>query len=344
MKQIGKTLKILMAATAAASCLMTTTVVADTTLILSSWLPPRHMLVTDAIKPWAKQVSRVTEGRVKVRVLAKPMGAPPAHFDIAAEGIADITYGLHSFTTDDRFLGSRIGQFSFLANDAVSGSKAFWQVYKEQLNADKEHEGVKVLGLFLHGPGLLNNGVRKIEKTTDMDGLKIRTPGGYIANMMSDLGATTLFMSSTEVFEKLSRGVIDGVTLPFDGVAAFKLTDYIKHTLSVPGGFYNTSWFLVMNEKKWNAISKADQAAIEAISGAAFAELAGAAWDKSDSRSRKVVEKAGIEIHDASTEIVAAIKGIAAKHEAEWVEAVSATGADGAAALVDFRAKTGVEY
>ena len=56
----------------------------------------------------------------QVRVLAKPLGAPPAHYDMAKEGVADITYGLHSFTKDDRFLRSRIGQFSFLGDDAVA--------------------------------------------------------------------------------------------------------------------------------------------------------------------------------------------------------------------------------
>lgn len=344
MKRAKTTFAMLLASAVTAVTISASAAIADTTLVLSSWLPPRHPLVTDAIKPWARQVSDVTEGRVTVRVLAKPMGAPPAHFDMAAEGIADITYGLHSFTTDDRFLGSRIGQFSFIANDAVSGSKAFWDVYTEQLGAAEEHEGVKVLGLFLHGPGMLNNGVQKIEAPEDLVGLKIRTPGGYIADLMNDLGATTLFMSSPEVFEKLSRGVIDGVTFPFDGVAAFKLTDYLTHTMSVPGGFYNTSWFLVMNEGKWNEISPEDQAAIEAISGPAFAELAGAAWDGSDERSREVIEDAGIEIHEASPEIVEAIKTAAAKYEAAWAEAVAAHGHDGTAALADFRARTGVEY
>lgn len=333
-----------MAALSAAASLMMTPAFAETKLVLSSWLPPRHPLVTDAIKPWAREIADVTEGRVTVRVLAKPMGAPPAHFDIAAEGIADITYGLHSFTTDDRFQRSSLGQFSFLADDAVSGSKAYWDVYTEQLGADEEHEGVKVLGLFVHGPGLLNNSKQKIEKPEDLVGRKIRTPGGYIGDLMSELGATTLFMSSGEVFEKLSRGVIDGVTFPFDGVAAFKLTDYIKYSMSVPGGFYNTTWFLVINEDKWNEISAEDRAAIEAISGPAFAERAGAAWDASDERSRTIVEEAGIEIYEASPELLSEIKRIATDLEAKWVTEVSETGHDGAAALADFRKRTGVEY
>jgi len=182
---------------------LATPAAAQTELVLSSWLPPRHPIVVNAIKPWAKQVEDATDGRVEVRVLAKPLGAPPAHYDMAKDGVADITYGLHSFTKDDRFQRSRIGQFSFIGDDAVAGSKAFWKVYSGPLEAQKEHKGTKLLGLFVHGPGILHNNVRKIGTPADVQGLKIRTPGGYIADLMGSLGATTVFTSSPEVYEKL---------------------------------------------------------------------------------------------------------------------------------------------
>lgn len=317
---------------------------ADTTLAMSSWLPPRHPIVVDAMRPWAEEVAEVTEGRVTVRILARPLGAPPAHYDMAADGIADITYGLHSFTTDDRFERSRIGQFSFLGDDAVSGSTAFWYVYSGMLDAQAEHEGVKLLGLFVHGPGVLHNNVRHIETQADIAGLKIRVPGGYISDLMSDLGAETLFMSSGEVFEKLSRGVIDGVTFTYEAVTAFNLTEDLQHTMRVPGGLYNTTWFLVMNEGAWEGISEEDQAAIEAISGEAFAERVGTAWNNADERALVAMEEAGIAITDAPDELLEAIKAMASIREATWAEAIAEDGFDGEAALAELRAQTGVDF
>lgn len=315
---------------------------ADVQLGLSSWLPPRHPIVVNAIKPWAEQVEEVTEGRVTVRVLGKPLGSPPAHFDMARDGVADITYGLHSFTQDDRFAGSQLGQFSFLGDDAVSTSKAFWTVYTEDLNAREEHAGTHLLGLFTHGPGLLHNNVRKIEAPADLEGLKIRVPGGYVAALMEDLGATPLFMSSPEVYEKLSRGVIDGVAFTYEALTAFKLTDDIKYSMTVPGGLYNTSWFLVMDEDKWNEISPEDQAAIDKISGLAFAELVGKAWNDADAAAEKKINEAGIELYPASDEVFEAVKAAASTHEAAWAESLP-EGEDGMAALERFRDMTGVE-
>ncbi len=336
--------KLMAGALLGASLLTSTAAFAETTLALSSWLPPRHPIVANAIKPWAEQIEEVTEGRVTVRVLAKPLGAPPAHYDMAADGVADITYGLHSFTKDDRFERSRIGQFSFIGDDAVSGSKAFWDVYTGQLDAQAEHEGVKLLGLFVHGPGVLHNNVRKIESTDDLSGLKIRVPGGYIADLMSDLGAETLFMSSGEVYEKLSRGVIDGVTFTYEALTAFKLTDDLKYTMKVPGGLYNTTWFLVMHEAAWDGISEEDRAAIEAISGAAFAERIGQAWNDADAAALEKIAAAGIEISEAPDALLTTIKDAAAVHEKTWSDAIAEDGFDGAAALAAMRDTSGVSF
>ncbi|SFO75868.1 TRAP-type C4-dicarboxylate transport system, substrate-binding protein [Cohaesibacter marisflavi] len=310
---------------------------AETKLVLSSWLPPRHPLVMGAIKPWAKQVDKVTEGRVTVRVLTKPLGAPPAHFDMAKDGVADITYGLHSFTKDDRFLRSRIGQFSFLGKSATEISKNFWTIYGGQLEAAKEHEGTKLLGLFTHGPGVLLSKDYHFDSPDRFQGFKLRTPGGYPADLMSGVGATTLFMSSGEVYEKLTRGVIDGICMAMDSVRAFKLDKHITDVMTVPGGLYNTSWFLVMNQAKWDGISDEDKTAIMSISGEAFSELAGKAWDEADAKGLASTKKAGITVYAADEAVLGKILDVSAGVEKLWIEAVEAQGYDAAAALASMQ-------
>jgi len=336
------------AASIAVASLMTalaaTTAHAQTELVLSSWLPPRHPIVVNAIEPWAEQVEEATGGEVTIRVLATPLGAPPAHYDLARDGVAVITYGLHSFTQDERFVRSRIGQFSFLGDDAVATSKAFWHIYTGPLDAQAEHEGTKLLGLFMHGPGVFHNNVRRVEAPADFAGLKIRTPGGYIADLMGELGATTLFMSSGEVYEKLSRGVIDGVTFTYEALTAFNLTDHLAWSMRTPGGIYNTTWFLVVNDDAWAGLPAAARDAIEGVSGEAFAELVGTAWNDADAKAIEEIEAAGITIYDAPPPVLEAIETAADALEAQWVEQVAADGYDGAAALAAFRERTGVVY
>ena len=314
---------------------------ADKELVMSSWLPPQHPVVVGVMQPWAQAVADATEGRVTVRMLAKPLGPPPAHYDLAADGVADVTYGLHSFTRDDRFLRSRLGQFSFLGDTAEATSVAYWNVYAGDLNAQQEHQGTKLLGLFVHGPGMFHNNQRRISSVADFEGLKIRTPGGYIANLAQDLGITTQFMGPGQVFEKLSTGVIDGVTFPIEALQAFKLTDHLTHSMRVPGGMYNTSWFLVINEDRWSDIAAADRAAIEAVSGEALATMAGKVWDAADRSGAEWTAKTDVVVYDAPAGVVSALRELAASHEQEWAKAVAATGYDGTAALAAMRAATG---
>lgn len=314
-----------------------TSIAAAEELVMSSWLPPQHPVVTGIMKPWADAVAKATEGRVTVRILPKPLGPPPAHFDLAVDGIADLTYGLHSFTNDDRFLRSRIGQFSFLGDTAEKTSIAYWNVYANDLKAQDEHKGTKLLGLFVHGPGMFHNNQRKINSIDDFKGLKIRTPGGYIADLAGDLGITTQFMGPGQVFEKLSTGVIDGVTFPMEALQAFKLTDHITHSMKLPGGMYNTSWFFVMNEDKWSGLSEADQNAINAVSGAAFAAKAGQVWDAADIAGAEYVAGTNVEVYDAPAAVISSMKEMAMKYEQDWISAVDGAGLDGAAALKALR-------
>lgn len=325
---------------AMAALLLSATPMMAEELVMSSWLPPKHPIVVNAFEPWAEEVERVTEGRVTVRIMGKALGSPPAHFDMARDGIADITYGLHSFTEDDRFDRARLGQFSFLGDDAIENSKAYWAIYGGSLNAADEHEGTHLLGLFMHGPGLLHNNLRKIETPADMAGMKLRVPGGYVGDLVSVLGATPLFMSSTEVYEKLSRGVIDGVAFTYEAMTAFNLTDHVKYSMTVPGGIYNTTWFFVINEDKWNSLSEADRAAIDAISGEAFAERVGAAWSDADTAAKAEVGDR-VDFYEATPEVVAALKDAATQQEQAWAERLGAD-YDGIAALAEFRKMTGV--
>lgn len=316
---------------------------AATTLTLSSWLPPKHPIVVNAFEPWADDVAKATDGRVKVRILPKPLGGAPAHFDMAKDGIADITYGLHSFTPGDRFLLSRLAEFSFIGDDAAQLSVAYWNAYDKRLSKAKEHAGVHTLGVFAHGPGAIHNRVRPIRTAADLQGLKFRVPGGHASDLMGRLGVTPLLAPSPEVYEMLANKVIDGVTFTLEAITAFKLLEHLKHTTTVPGGVYNTSWFFVMNEGKWNALSDADKAAIAKLSGEAFARRVGKAWIDADAAALEKMKASGMEVIQAEPAFVKDLTRHTAELEAAWAKLAEARGVDGVAALAELRDATGVK-
>ena len=71
---------------------------AEIVLTLNNWLPPTHPQVADLFVPWAADIERVTEGRVKVQILPAPLGPPSASFDLAKNGVTDIGFAVMGYT------------------------------------------------------------------------------------------------------------------------------------------------------------------------------------------------------------------------------------------------------
>ena len=265
---------------------------AETTLRMASWLPPQHPWVLDIMVPWIEKVKIATEGRVRIELLSAPIGPPPAHFNFAVKGIADITYGVHNYTTG-RFSSTQIAELPFLSNSSEVLSVAWQRIYERELLHLDEHKGTHLLGVFTHGPGQLWFN-KKYESLDNIKGLKVRIGGGIAQSSSKALGLVPLQAPVTKAYELLSGGVADGIQLPSESISFFKLDRIIKQGFIFDGGLYNVSMFLVMNKKKWDKLSQDDQKAINSVSGEALAKMAGKAWDKADDKGIDASLKNGI--------------------------------------------------
>ena len=70
---------------------------AQTVLRFAQLVPPTHPYHTGILVPWIAEVERATQGRVKIEITTAPMGPMGRNFDLAEQGIADITGGNHAF-------------------------------------------------------------------------------------------------------------------------------------------------------------------------------------------------------------------------------------------------------
>lgn len=309
---------------------------AETKLTLSSWLPPTHPVVKNMIVPWTEKVKEVTNGRVTVNILAKGLGHPKVHYDIARDGLADITYSVHGYTPG-RFVMTKAVEFPFGGDSAEALSVAYWRVHQKYLSKAKEHKDTQLLSVFTHGPGLIHNSKKTVDAVADLDGMKMRVGGGVVNDVASSLNAVPLLKPASKSYELLSHGVADGTLLPMESVMGFKIQDLVKHTTVVPGGLYNISFFLVMNRDRFRDLSDADRQAIMSVSGEAFAKMAGQAWDNADAAALKAMKANGNEVTVASDAFIETVKKRTATLEGEWIKAAKKRGVDGAAALAELR-------
>lgn len=61
-------------------------------LRFSSWVPPAHGM-HDAVKAWSESIAKDSGGTIKVTLYpSEQLGKANDHYDMARDGIADITY------------------------------------------------------------------------------------------------------------------------------------------------------------------------------------------------------------------------------------------------------------
>lgn len=311
---------------------------AQTAFTTSSWVPPTHTLTT-AQGAWCSLLEKESAGRMKCNALPKAVTAAPGTFDAVRDGLVDISFTVDGYTPG-RFINTQVAEFPFLGDSAVPTSVAYQRIYSKYFAPLGEHRGVKVLGVFTHGPGIIFNSKKPVLTAEDAASLKFRIGGGNINELSKLMGWNTTLKAAPESFELLSTGVMDGTFFPDESVASFKLS-MIKHATTFPGGLYNTSFVFMMNPAKYNALSAQDKAVVDKISGETAARIFGEGWDKMDAASRDGAQKAqGVQRVQASPALIDAVKAKQQQLEDKWAAAAEAKGLKNAkGVLAEFRAE-----
>lgn len=332
MKRISLSLIATAAATLAAQA------GAQTVLTVSSWLPPTHTL-SMAQKEWCDLLEKNTTGKMKCNILPRGVSPAPGTLDAVKNGLADVSYTVHGYTPG-RFVYTQMAEFPFLGNTSEPISVAFNKVATKYPQFAAEHQGVKVLTYFTHGPGIVFNTKKPIAKVDDLGGLKFRVGGGMVNEISKALSMNVTLKPAPDSYELLSGGVMDGTLFPAESTESFKIDKIIKHATTFPGGLYNTSFIFLMNQARYDKLSADEKKAVDAISGETAARMFGRGWDKVDRRSMALMQANNVQIVKADAAFVADVKAKTAPLEAKWVKDAEAKGLkDAAKVLAEFRAE-----
>jgi len=310
---------------------------AQTTLTMSSWVSPQHHLTAVVLQGWANEVEKATSGRVKLQMLPKHPSAPPGTFDAVRDGLVDVSYVTASYTPARHIL-PLMAELPGAGDTALVNSVAYSRIYWKYFDKVGEYKGVKLLGVFTHGPGQMFT-KRPIASINDVQGLKIRTGGGVAEAVAKALGASAFVKPAPESYELLKGGVADGVFFPMESIISFKLDTVLEQATLFPGGMYSSAFGFFMNEDKWSKLPKPDQAAIEKLSGEYLARLAGQSWDEADRKGLEALKKSGVKIVNADAAFVAEVQKRSAPIIDDWIKKAGAKGVDAARILAEFRAE-----
>ncbi len=293
-------------------------------LKLAHWVPPSHPL-HKAMEDWGASLSKATNGSITFKVYpAQQLGKAFDHYDMARDGIADVTY-VNPGYQPGRFPIIAAGELPFLFKNAKGGSQALDEWYRKY--AATEMKDVKYCLGFIHDPGTFHSKTKKIMVPGDIKGLKIRPAQATFASFVTELGGTNVQGGAPDVRDFLEKGVVDAVGFPWGSLVLFGADKVTKYHMDVP--LYATTFAWVINKDKYASMSDGQKKAVDAHCTIEWAEKVGGPWGEFEFGGHdKLKALPDHEVYSISADQLAEWRKAAAPLETKWADAVKKTGAD----------------
>ena len=303
------------------------------TMKVSLWVPPAHPLVP-ATQAWAADIEKASNGTIKMTVFpSEQLGKAFDHYDMARDGIADITY-VNPGYQPGRFPIVAAGQLPFVFNDGKKGTLALNEWYQKY--AKTEMKDTKLCFAFIHDPGSLH-GKKKIVLPEDLKGVKGRPAQSTIGEMVKLFGGTNVQASAPESRDAIERGVADEITFPWGSVFLFGIDKVVKYHIDVP--LYSTVFTYNINLAKYNSLSDGQKKIIDDHCTPEWASKVTDPWVDFEANGRvKMKALAGHEVYPLTPEQLATWKKETEPLRASWSDAVKKAGGDAAAVDADLKA------
>lgn len=257
---------------------------AATTLRLSHFWPEVSTINKQVFAQWAKAVEEDSNGELRVQLFpSQTLSQADETYNATVNGIADIGITAQGYT-NGRFPLSQIVELPGVAESAPQGACVLQTLY-DQGQIDQEYDDSHVLFMFTTGPGYLHTKDTNIEKPSDLEGLRMRRPTAVAGDILANMGAQPVGMPAPDIYTSLQRGVIDGLSIPWEGVKSFQLGEQLNYHTQVP--FYTLIFVATMNKNTYESLSPEQKKAIDDNSGMKWAENAGQVFAAEDEAGRK---------------------------------------------------------
>ena len=244
------------------------------TLSFAHMFPSSHYQATEVYAMWVKEVEAASKGYLKINLFpVNTLLKSREMYDGVVGGTADIGSSSNGYTRG-RFPVMEGFELPGIYFGSAAGTVAgAWEGYKKF--QPKEYMDTKLMWLYSAGPGSLYT-KKKVPNLAALKGMRIRATGNT-AKSIKALGAVPVAMPMPDVYEALSKGVVEGQIAPPEVLKGWKQAEVTNFITTMPP-VYNSIMWTAMNLKKWNSLPKDVQMAIEKINDS-FSVRAGKIWD-----------------------------------------------------------------
>jgi len=218
---------------------------------------PSHQLVEN----WAKKIATDSNGRLTIRIFpVNTLLAAPEIYDGVAKGAADIGFSFR-YKPEGNTIGVTI-PFILGAPDTYVAGRVYddlWKRFPKQMAEDWKEVKILWLAPSMFQAIQTKKPVRRLE---DIKGMQIRVPSKEMGDLMKDLGATPVYMSTADFVIGIEKGTVDGAVIQPGAVEDNKLGGKIKFVLELSLGV-PMPVMAIMNKDSFNKLPPDLQSVIE---------------------------------------------------------------------------------
>ncbi|WP_350560827.1 TRAP transporter substrate-binding protein [Psychrobacter sp. CAL346-MNA-CIBAN-0220] len=266
----------------------------ETTVLRFSHFYPATADVNQQIfEPWAKKIEADSNGRLKVEVYpSATLSTEDTAYESTVKGMIDIGSQVQGYTSG-RFPLTQIAELPGLSNSSTQTGCMLQTLY-ENGTISSEYEDSHLLFMFATGPGTLHTTDKLIRTPEDMEGMRIRRPSAVAGDIIESMGASPVGLPANDIYTSLQRGVVDGLSFPWEAITTFKLDELTKYHTNIP--FYSSALMMTMNKDKYESLPDDLKKVIDDNSGMALTKKVGKMWDKTDLLGLQAARDRGDEI------------------------------------------------
>jgi TRAP-type C4-dicarboxylate transport system substrate-binding protein len=236
-----------------------------------------------------KDLEARSGGQLKITYFpAGTLLTAPKMYDGVAEGIADIglsnigyTFGRFRMT---EVLDLPVGfPNAWVANHVAND---FFKQFKP-----KEWDKIHMLSMHTSPVNVVLSATKPVNKMEDLKGMTLRGLG-FIAEVVTALGATPRPIPTPEAYEAMQKKVIDGLMIPMETMRAFRYAEVAKYVTECWGIGQVYTFYLVMNKDTWNKLPANIQ---KIFNEYPFEEKFAAMWNEIDIDGKNYGKEKGLQ-------------------------------------------------
>jgi TRAP-type C4-dicarboxylate transport system substrate-binding protein len=301
--------------------------------------PVGHYMAKALVQVWMDAVKAKLGDQVDLQYFpASQLGKGPDLLSLTQSGVVDIGLIVPAFTPDKLPL-SAVAELPGSFSAGCQGTQAFWALATRGGLLDKteyQPNGIHVLlALVLPPYQMFERG--KIDGLSSFSGKKFYSTGGAKDLTVRALGGVPVRMATSELYESLSRGTIDGGIMAYGTALAYKISEFV-HSATKGENFGSGVVTYGISVARWNKLPEAVRTVFDAA-GEAATRSACRTIDASVGEDMKKLEAAGVSLVAMPQSDRATIDSEMARIGDEWARELDGRGKPGSEVLAAFKAQ-----